>query len=390
MASMAAPPRRGRIGGAATPSPAVRPAGAGRHLAWLLGGMAVAFLVPFTVADQLALQRDIYLIVYVAAVVGLFLAWARDTGQSVREMFTRRWRLAVGLGIVCAGLGAVIATAAEGSSPHPGGIEFIGALLWRGIVYGAADGLLLSAFPILLVFAALADSRLRRGVGGLVAVGAVAMVASLAMTAVYHAGYSDFRGSKLRKPVTGDLVWSVPTLATLNPVGAPIAHVGVHIGAVVHNYDTDLFLPPHSALAVPATAAPVVPTLHLVDVERQDPFTPVRPRELMATVTYPARHAERYPHGVWFGRAQHGADRGPGQPRLCGRVDRSHLRGAGGRVPRRARGAPGARVRRRGSEGARVIYKRASTPAWPTSGRSNLTARSTLSAPISRRSSTFT
>jgi hypothetical protein len=97
----------------------------------------------------------------------------------------------------------------------------------------------------LLVFAALRKSRLRHRAGGLIAVGAVAMVASLGMTAVYHVGYSDFRGSKLRKPVTGDLVWSVPTLATLNPVGAPIAHVGLHIGAVVHNYDTDLFLPPH-------------------------------------------------------------------------------------------------------------------------------------------------
>jgi hypothetical protein len=45
--------------------------------------------------------------------------------------------------------------------------------------------------------------------------------------------------------VSGDLIWSVPTLATLNPVGAPIAHVGLHVGAVVHNYDTELFLPPH-------------------------------------------------------------------------------------------------------------------------------------------------
>jgi hypothetical protein len=111
--------------------------------------------------------------------------------------------------------------------------------------YGAADGLLLSAFPILVVFAAFENSRLRRRVDGLVAVGAIAMAASLTMTAVYHAGYSDFRGSKLSKPVTGDLVWSVPTLATLNPVGAPLAHVGVHVGAVVHNYETDLFLPPH-------------------------------------------------------------------------------------------------------------------------------------------------
>lgn len=241
MASTAAPPRRMRTRAAATPSPA----GARRHLAWLLGGMAVAFLVPFVVADQLGLQRDVYLIVYVASVGGLFLGWVRDTGQSLRAMLSRRWRLAVGLGVVFAGVGALIATRAEDGSPHPGGTEFIGALVWRGIVYGAADGLLLSAFPILLVFAALDNSRLRRRAGGLVAVGAVAMLASLAMTAVYHAGYSDFRGSKLRKPVTGDLVWSVPTLATLNPVGAPIAHIGVHTAAIVHDYDTDLFLPPH-------------------------------------------------------------------------------------------------------------------------------------------------
>lgn len=245
MASTTAPPRPAGIRAVAMSSPAAPPAGARRHLAWLLGGMTIAFLVPFVVADQLDVQRDIYLIVYVAAVVGLFVGWARDTGQSLREMFARHWRLAVGLGLVFAGIGAAIATGAEDGSGHPGGIEFVGAFLWRGMVYGAADGLLLSAFPILLVFAALDDSRLRQRVGGLIAVGAIAMVASLAMTAVYHAGYGDFRGSKLRKPVTGDLVWSVPTLATLNPVGAPIAHVGVHITALVHNYDTDLFLPPH-------------------------------------------------------------------------------------------------------------------------------------------------
>ena len=113
------------------------------------------------------------------------------------------------------------------------------------MVYGAADGLLLSPFPILRVFAALRDTRLRRRTGGVVAVGAIAMDASLAMTAVYHAGYSDFRSDKMRKTASGDLVWSVPTLATLNPIGAPVAHVSLHVGAVVHNRDTDLFLPPH-------------------------------------------------------------------------------------------------------------------------------------------------
>ena len=39
-------------------SPAARPVSARRHFAWLVGGMAGSFLVPFIVADQLGLQRD--------------------------------------------------------------------------------------------------------------------------------------------------------------------------------------------------------------------------------------------------------------------------------------------------------------------------------------------
>jgi hypothetical protein len=115
----------------------------------------------------------------------------------------------------------------------------------RGVAYGLVDGLLLSAFPILAVFAAFAGSRLRARWQGTLAVGAIALVASLAMTAVYHAGYSEFRSSELRSPVAGDVVWSAPTLLTLTPIGAPIAHAGMHVSAVVHSYETDLFLPPH-------------------------------------------------------------------------------------------------------------------------------------------------
>src|ERR1044071_3504528 len=70
-----------------------------RHLMWLIGGMAVAFLIPFVLADQLGLQRDVYYAIYAGAVVGLFVGWARDTGQPLRDMVSRRWRLAVGLGL---------------------------------------------------------------------------------------------------------------------------------------------------------------------------------------------------------------------------------------------------------------------------------------------------
>ena len=70
-------------------------------------------------------------------------------------------------------------------------------------------------------------------------------MASVTMTSVYHLGYSDFRSEKIAKPITGDVIWSAPTLLTLNPVGAAIGHVGLHITAVLHSYDTEIFLPPH-------------------------------------------------------------------------------------------------------------------------------------------------
>jgi hypothetical protein len=216
-----------------------------RHLAWLAGGMALSFLVPFVLADQLELQRDLYYGVYGLLVVGLFAGWVRSTRQSVREMCRRRWRLALALGVFFAGISVLIVLVSEDSTGRPGGIEFISAIVWRGLVYGGIDGLLLSAFPILVVSAAFRSSALRRRRAGRIAVGALALGASLAITATYHLGYADFRSEKLRKPVTGDLVWSVPTLVTLNPVGAPIAHAGLHVAAVTHSYETDLFLPPH-------------------------------------------------------------------------------------------------------------------------------------------------
>jgi hypothetical protein len=67
------------------------------------------------------------------------------------------------------------------------------------------------------------------------------------MTTAYHLGYSDFRSPKIARPVAGDVVWSVPTLVTLNPIGARIAHAGMHTAAVLHSPQTDTFLPPHTS-----------------------------------------------------------------------------------------------------------------------------------------------
>jgi hypothetical protein len=216
-----------------------------RHWAWLGWGFALAFAVPFVFADLLEINRDLFYGVYAIAVFGLIGLWARSTRYDLVAALKRRWMWAVGLGVVVAGVMTLMVLRTEEATSRPDGLALIGAVLWRGVLYGVTDGLLLSVFPILVVFAAFAGTRLNRRFTGKVVVGAVALSASLAMTAVYHAGYSEFRSGKLSKPLTGDALWSVPTLVTLNPLGAPIAHAGLHVSAVLHSYETDTFLPPH-------------------------------------------------------------------------------------------------------------------------------------------------
>lgn len=214
------------------------------HARWLVTGVMLGFLVPYLFADRLALPKDVYYAVYSTCAIGLFVAWALSTGQELRKMFGRRVVLSVTLGIIFAALMALVVLG-EPAGPRPRGAELAWAVVWRGLVYGVADGVLLSSFPILVVHAAFASTTLKERVIGKLGIGALALGASLAMTAVYHLGYADFRSAKVAKPVMGDIAWSIPTLVTLNPIGAPIAHAGLHVTAVLHNYDTELFLPPH-------------------------------------------------------------------------------------------------------------------------------------------------
>jgi hypothetical protein len=217
------------------------------QLGWLLGGIVLAFLIPFALADRAGLPRDVYYALYTVAVFVFVSVWASRTQRPLRAFLTRGWRLMLPLTAVAAALLVLIVLRQSGSS-HPHGWTFAGAILWRGVVYGVADGALLSAFPILAVFALFRSRPLReRTRRSVAAIGALALAVSLLFTAVYHVGYPDFRSSKVKSPLIGDVVWSAPTLLTLNPLGAPLAHVALHVTAVAHSYDTDLFLPPHGS-----------------------------------------------------------------------------------------------------------------------------------------------
>jgi hypothetical protein len=218
---------------------------AAQQLRWLVAGFALGFLVPFVFPDVLDVPRDLYYAVYVAAVVGFFVMWARASQETIGEMVRRRWKLTALLTVGAVALVSLIVLRTQDATAHPDGLTFAGAIVWRGVVYGFADGLLLSAFPILAVFAAFKGTKLRGRLFGKVLIGVAAVVASLLMTVTYHMGYNDFRSDKVQEPLKGDVFWSAPTLLTLNPLGAPAAHAGMHVTAVIHSYDTDIMLPPH-------------------------------------------------------------------------------------------------------------------------------------------------
>jgi hypothetical protein len=215
------------------------------HWAWLAGGFVLAFAVPYVLSDVFAINRDLFYGLYALAVIGLFASWSRSTGYDLVAAAKRHWIAAVALGLAAGAVLAAMVVGTEDATARPHGLELAGALAWRGILYGVTDGLLLSVFPILVVFAAFVGTRLNSSLAGKVVIGTVALAASLAMTAVYHSGYSDFRSDKMTKPLRGDVIWSAPTLLTLNPIGAPIAHAALHTSVVLHSYETDTFLPPH-------------------------------------------------------------------------------------------------------------------------------------------------
>jgi hypothetical protein len=118
-------------------------------------------------------------------------------------------------------------------------------LLWLGGVYGILDALLLSVMPVLATWQALSKLGWTFGWPGRVVAGAVALAASLLVTAAYHLGYPEFRGPEVVSPIIGNGICSLAYLLTTNPVAAVASHVAMHVAALLHGLETTVQLPPH-------------------------------------------------------------------------------------------------------------------------------------------------
>jgi hypothetical protein len=150
---------------------------------------------------------------------------------------------AVGLGTGLA-LGAVLVVGVIGT---PGGARSTGvhlamALGWYGIVYGVADAVLLTVIPVVAVTVWGIPSGITRG---RLRLHAAALAASLLITALYHAGFVEFRGGALVQPLIGNALVTAGYLLTSHLATPMIAHVLMHGAAVFHGMEVTAQLPPH-------------------------------------------------------------------------------------------------------------------------------------------------
>jgi hypothetical protein len=225
---------------------------------WYVAWGLIALAVPLIGAGLLELHHDLYLLVYFT-VTGTFMA----SFFAHVHLDWRGWlRTRVGWSVAAGALvGAAIVrnVMSEASMAHPTGGFYWFELLWRGVLYGAVDALSLFVFPATVAYLVLRDSDRRRRLR----FAGLALLLSMAITATYHLGYPQFRGSDLVQPEIGAVIANVPTALTGNPVGSIVAHATYHVGANVHTYRSATYLPPDldgyaergSGTAGPALAA---------------------------------------------------------------------------------------------------------------------------------------
>jgi hypothetical protein len=212
------------------------------HLVWLVYGLIISFSASYIFADLLRLPVDLYYLIYFASIAGFFALYIRQTALDLKHWLLMRlwWAMLAGL--------IVGALMVQNVLSRPATEQFTGTylvwmIIWRGVIYGAVDGMLLYAFPWLVTWRAF-DVR-SKPLFKKIAFSALALLFIMFMTTAYHLGYRDFRSKKILQPNIGSTIMSIPTLVTANPLASPITHVIMHVAAVVHSPNTDLFLPPH-------------------------------------------------------------------------------------------------------------------------------------------------
>ena len=183
---------------------------------------ALSFAVSWIATDVLHVSRTPYIAI-LALTTGLATAATVAIAEvPVDRLFLENWEEGVLMGLVAGAIGGV-AIRKLPATFHRSGRRLWQAEAWEGVVYGIAEGLLLSGLPVAVMWQAGEDAGWSS-----VVTGAAALAGSAFVIAIHHFGYWDFRSRLVLQALGGCLILSVAALISGSVLAAVVGHILLH------------------------------------------------------------------------------------------------------------------------------------------------------------------
>jgi hypothetical protein len=220
----------------------------------------VAFLVTWVVTDIGRVSRTPYIAVLVLTTGGLAAGYLASSGTVVADLVTEDWGWGVLGGVVAAALVAPLVRRLR-AGPRPHGSELARRLAWEGVMYGAAEAILLATLPVLAVWQAAEELGWTDTTLQSAASGTLAAMGALFVIVVHHLGYREFRTRSSHRMLGGAMVGcgiqALAFLLTGNVLAPIVAHILLHWQMTLRGIE----MPPGSEIrSAPAGTGPRVQT----------------------------------------------------------------------------------------------------------------------------------
>jgi hypothetical protein len=202
-----------------------------------------SFLVTYIPTDLWRMRRTpfIGLLALATGAATWWYLWA--TGTDATEFLRNGWAWGLVGAAASGSLTGFLARRVPPTTTRPRAWPTLGKLTWEGVVYGAAEGTLLSILPVIAVWQGGAALEWTRAWPGKIGVGVLAMVASAVVIGIHHLGYREFRGPQIRYPILACGFFSLAYLATGSVIAAIGGHILLHVVMVLRGAE----MPPGGA-----------------------------------------------------------------------------------------------------------------------------------------------
>ncbi len=189
------------------------------------------FGLPLLFVNLFKVPIDLYYLIFLLSTAGFLLYYKKSSSLKARASLKSGWALGFILAVFF-GFGFISYSLVD--SPEVLGmfknINFM-VVLWRGIIFGLASGIMISVFPFVVTWRALAGTH----PGNFRRIGVIVIaVFFIALTSFsYSMGLTGLNRDNMRDRITMNLIASIPTLVSGNPMAAPIAGAFKEISEMV-------------------------------------------------------------------------------------------------------------------------------------------------------------